>query len=131
MPCLELTLPECDKAVKAALAESLTAAFAGSTGHSREIFHIAFHELRPGQSAVAGALDAGPYLHLLLYCPRLSREQKQALVRGFSGAVREHFGKDPILHIVEHPYDDVGVNGQLLSDLFPELRGRKFYYPME
>lgn len=131
MPCLEVTLPECERSVKAALADSLTSAFCESTGHDRAIFHVAFHELKPGQSAAGGKLDAGKYLHLLLYCPRLRRAQKQSVVAGFSAAVRASFGEDPIVHIVEHPYDDVGVNGKLLTDLFPELKNRKFYYSLD
>ena len=37
----------------------------------------------------------------------------------------------PVIHIQEHPYDNVGVDGELLSDLFPELVKRKFDYPLD
>jgi hypothetical protein len=36
----------------------------------------------------------------------------------------------PVIHLCEHPYDNVGVDGQLLSDSYEELAGRKYYYDL-
>lgn len=120
MPCLEVTLPECERSVKAALADALTTAMTETTGHDRSIFSVAFHELRAGQSALAGKLDGGPYLHVVLYVTKLAREQKQTLVARFTAAIESAFHRAPVVHIVEHTRDDVGVEGKLLSDLFPK-----------
>lgn len=117
MPCLEVTLPECERSVKAALADTLTTAMTEVTGHDASIFSVAFHELRSGSSALAGKLDAGPYLHVVLYVTTLRREQKKQLVARFTDAVVAAFRHPPIVHIVEHTRDDVGFQGKLLSDL--------------
>ncbi|MBI4534132.1 MAG: tautomerase family protein [Candidatus Melainabacteria bacterium] len=72
-------------------------------------------------------------LHLNLYCPRLTRSKKQLLVRllteAFVVAVQQRHW-EPVIHINEHPYDNVGVGGQLLSDAYPECAARKFYYEL-
>ena len=66
--------------------------------------------------------------HIIVYCPRLSRERKAAavaaLTEGFCRSTEidaEHL----VVHIEEHSYDNVGVGGKLLTDLFPELAERE------
>ena len=34
----------------------------------------------------------------------------------------------PVIFIVEHPYDNVGVEGELLSDIYEQSAQREFYY---
>lgn len=137
MPCMELSVPKLTRNVKATLAAELTAAFCSTTGHSAEIFGIRFFEYDMENASTGGRLcDSGnskPYLHILLYCPRLKRSAKQklaiALSTGFSKGIG-HSDWSPIIHISEHPYDNVVVNGKLLSDAYEECAKRKFYYEL-
>ncbi len=139
MPCMEVTLPRLGVEVKRNLARVLTNAYADSTGMDRERIGIRFLEYGEGQAAYAGVLDEGgdggrPYVHVVLYCPRQTREVKQRIVRRINAGLRDSLdlaGSRPVIHIQEHPYENVGVDGELLSDRFPELADRKFYYPLD
>jgi len=138
MPCMEVTLPRLDKESKGRLAGSLTDAYADSTGLDRERIGIRFQEYGEGETAYAGKLDQGaggrPYVHVVLYCPRQNREVKQEIVRRVNAGLRDTLdlaGCRPVIHIQEHAYDNVGVDGELLSDRFPELVKKKFYYPLD
>ncbi len=135
MPCLEISLPNTDTETKEKLTIGLTEAFDKATKFGAEIFGIRFHEYEFGQVASGGKLcdnnTPRPYLHMLLYCPRINRETKQNLVHSFTKAFTQAAGNDdwkPVIHICEHPYDNVGVNGELLSDAIEELKNQKFYY---
>ncbi len=135
MPCLEISVPNMDDRTRRALASELTDVFVDTTGFDREIFGIRFQEYGWNEAASGGSLiDAStvrPYLHFLLYCPRISRANKQKLVREFTAAYTHCVGRpdwQPVIHICEHPYDNVGVGGELLSDAYPELADSKFYY---
>ncbi|MCP4566009.1 MAG: hypothetical protein GY841_00355 [FCB group bacterium] len=135
MPCLEITLPKVDNRTKEKLTARLTAAFDESTPFGADIFGLRFFEFEPGEAASGGRIWDGqtgrPYLHMLLYCPRVSREVKQKLVESFTAAFVGAVGKEdwkPVLHICEHPYDNVGVEGKLLSDSFEACAKSKFYY---
>lgn len=72
-------------------------------------------------------------MHLSISSPRLTRAAKQALARGLTAAVREATGwaEPPVVHLSEHPYDNVVVEGQLLSDAYEACRARPFYYATE
>ncbi|MEE9552800.1 MAG: tautomerase family protein [candidate division Zixibacteria bacterium] len=135
MPCLEITTPELSSEIKEALALKLTDSFARATRFPAEIFGIHFNEYRPGNAASGSKicdLDKGrPYIHFLLYSPRLLRTEKQKLVSSLTTAYTEVLGKPewkPVIHLCEHPYDNVGVNGQLLSDAYEELAESAYYY---
>lgn len=137
MPCLELSVPKLDRDTKATLAASLTAAFCAVTGHPAAIFGIRFLEYAEGEASLGGRLYAGPesepYLHMLLYSPRLKRSVKQklasALTEAFTNSVKRPDWK-PFIHLCEHPYDNVAVEGKILTDAFEELAGRRFYYEL-
>ncbi len=138
MPCMEITLPRSRTASKKELARELTDAYADSTGMDRERIGIRFLEYGEGETAYAGRLWEGGegrrYVHVMLYCPRQPREVKQAIVRRINDALVRRMEPGecrPVIHIQEHPYDNVGVDGRLLSDLFEELAKRKFYYRMD
>ena len=48
-----------------------------------------------------------------------------------SGIFAEVVGQtswEPVIHSCEHPYDNVAIEVELLSDKFPELANREFYY---
>jgi phenylpyruvate tautomerase PptA (4-oxalocrotonate tautomerase family) len=137
MPCIELSLPKVDQKTKAALAAELTEAFCSTTGHSAEILGVRFFEYEADSTAVGGKLcgdsPANPYLHMVIFCPRLKRSVKQtmgaALVDAFTRA-SQRSSWIPVIHICEHPYDNVVVNGKLLSDAYEECAKRSFYYDL-
>ncbi len=137
MPCLEISVPVLDLETKHRVAHALTEAFAATTSFGADIFGIRFFEYAPGMAAIGGRLletgSPNPYLHFSLYCPRLKRENKQKLVaalsQAFSVAV-ENPQWVPIIHICEHPYDNVAVAGKLLSDTHEECAKRQFYYDL-
>ncbi len=137
MPCLEITMPKVEAETKEKLSAELTKAFDESTKFGPEIFGIYFDEYEPGQAASGGTIcdesTGRPYLHMVLYCPRVGRSTKQKLVEAFSSvfvSVLEKPDWQPVIHIDEHPYDNVGVNGKLLSDSYDELTKSKFYYEL-
>jgi len=137
MPCLEISMPKTDEDTRARLATRLTDAFAESTPFDADIFGIRFHEYEYGKAASGGKIcdysDQRPYLHMLLYIPRISRTAKQSIVDTFTKAFTETLGMPewkPVIHICEHPYDNVGVMGGLLSDMFDECAGKEFYYDL-
>ncbi len=79
------------------------------------------------------AANDPPYIHFLLYCPRLKRSAKQALAKSMTDAfvtATQQPAWKPILHISEHPYDNIAVEGKLLSDAYKECAERPFYYPI-
>ena len=125
MPNLEITAPALDGSVKQKLAVSLDACF-------RDIakldigLNICF--IQSGDFVWPQDQD---YLHMVLYAPRLHRDVKQALVEEFTSIFKKLTGLSaPVIHIDEHSYDNIGVEGQLLSDMVPALRERKFYYEL-
>jgi len=128
-------MPKVSRLQKSRLAEELTEAFCHATGFDEEIFGIRFYEYEHGQTASGGKLNPDvPYLHMLLYTPKLTRRQKQAVVAELSRSFAHELGNPdwiPVVHICEHPYDNVGVDGKLLTDAFPILRDKQFYYSTE
>ena len=137
MPCLEVSLPRIDRKKKELLTAQLTEAFANSTGFDAGIFGIRYSEYKEGEVASGGTMWDGqsgrPYLHMLLYCPRLTRTSKQKVVDTFSTVFTKCLGKPdwkPVIHICEHPYDNVGVEGRLLSDSYEACANSKYYYDL-
>lgn len=137
MPCLEVSMPATNLKTRETLVNELTAAFAESTSFPSEIFGIRFHEYELNYAASGGRMITQaerPYVHFVLYSPRITREAKQKLVERFTQAytrVMDQPTWHPVIHISEHPYDNVGVEGKLLSDAYEQLRERKFYYDMD
>lgn len=136
MPCLEVTMPKVDAATRTALAAELTAAFDQATGLCADILGVAFREYDQGEAAQGGKLWDGtgsPFLHILVYCPRIRRNAKQQVAKGLTQAFVSCLGNPdwlPVIHIAEHAYDNVVVNGQLLSDMDPDCTKLDFYYPL-
>jgi phenylpyruvate tautomerase PptA (4-oxalocrotonate tautomerase family) len=136
MPCLDITLPKTDFKTKATMMARLTSLGEQIAGFEPEIFRMSFREYEVGTAGIAGQLWDGehghPYLHLVLYCPRMKRSVKRKLIVEYSRAFAEivgHADWQPVIHICEHPYDNVGGHGEMLSDR-PELSERKFYYEL-
>jgi len=137
MPCLEITLPKLDIETKKKLSERLTAVFDRDTRFEAEIFGIHYNEYESGDSSSGGKMWDGetgrPYLHFLLYIPRLQRSEKQKLAISFTDTFTECVGKPdwkPVIHICEHPYDNVVVDGKLLSDSYESCAKSEFYYKL-
>jgi phenylpyruvate tautomerase PptA (4-oxalocrotonate tautomerase family) len=137
MPCLEFVSPDLTHDQKQLIATGLTDAFVDITGFEREIFGIHFITYGAGGAAQGGVMWDGstgrPMVHLLFYSPRFDREIKQALVIKFTNVVKDVIGDPawkPVIHLNEHPYDNIGVDGEILSDRHEELRERKFYYDL-
>lgn len=137
MPCLEIAMPKVDAETRARLADKLTEAFASASGFPAEIFGIRFNEYEQGAASSGGALwdggDSRPYLHFLLYSPRLKRSIKQKLVATLSATFADCVGHAhwlPVIHLCEHPYDNVGVDGKLLSDSYDECAKSRYYYDL-
>jgi phenylpyruvate tautomerase PptA (4-oxalocrotonate tautomerase family) len=135
MPCLEVTLPRTTREVKALLMSRLTD-IAEALGMERSILRIRFCEYDVGDAGMNGKLwdgERNPFLHFLLYCPRLKRSTKKALIERMSQAFAEITGHAdwlPVFHICEHPYDNIGAGGKVLPERHPEVAGRKFYYDL-
>jgi phenylpyruvate tautomerase PptA (4-oxalocrotonate tautomerase family) len=137
VPCLEISLPKTDVETKQSLIGRLTEIGVDAAGFDREVFRIRFHEMGPDEGGTAGKLWNGntgvPYLHFLLYCPRLKRSVKRRLIEGWSEAFVRIIGQPewyPVIHICEHPYDDIGASGKVLTEKYPELKTRKFYFDL-
>lgn len=137
MPSLEISIPKTDREQKAQLARKLTEAFAQHTRFEPEIFGIRIHEYDKDQAAYAGELcdepNARAYLHAILCIPKINRETKQKIVASFTRVYVEVFNDkamQPVIHIHEYPYDNVGVEGKLLSDAYDECKNQKFYYDL-
>ncbi|MCP4231831.1 MAG: hypothetical protein GY771_17010 [bacterium] len=130
-------MPRLDGATKEKLTRELTDVFAEVTGFPADIFGILFNEYEYGDAASGGRLcssdDERPFIHFLLYSPRLKRKIKQRLATVLSEAFEiavGHSGWSPVIHFCEHPYDNVAIEGELLSEKFAELADRKFYYEL-
>jgi phenylpyruvate tautomerase PptA (4-oxalocrotonate tautomerase family) len=136
MPCLEISLPRTELAVKQRLIAALTDIGVDVAGFGCDVFRIRFHEYGIGEAGMAGKLWDGennPFLHFLLYCPRLRRSVKKRLIVEMSKAFVDVLGKPgwfPVCHICEHPYDNIGASGMPLAEKYPEVRGRQFYYEL-
>jgi len=66
--------------------------------------------------------------HIVVYCPRLTREKKVACVAALTDAFEKTTGisaEHLVIHIEEHSYDNVSVGGRLLTDAYPELAERE------
>ena len=66
--------------------------------------------------------------HIIVYCPRLTREKKSACVAALTEAfvsTTGHSAEILTIHIEEHSYDNIGVGGKLLTDAYPELAERE------
>jgi phenylpyruvate tautomerase PptA (4-oxalocrotonate tautomerase family) len=137
MPYLHVVMPEVSRETRARLAARLTEVFATTAGFDPQLFGIYFSEYPPQQTSMNGRLWDGqsgpPFLHFVLYCPRVGREVKRALVEEFTEAFSTCLavpGWKPVVHICEHPYDNIGVDGALLSDAYEECANRPFYYSL-
>lgn len=135
MPCLEISMPCLDIDIKRKLAARLTDVFVKIVQIEADIFGIVFHEYRNGQAAQGGKLFESdhdrPFLHMVLYCPKIGQSSKSKIIESFTNVFIECTAQPtwkPVVHICEHPYNNIGFDGKPLSEQYPELRERPFYY---
>lgn len=135
MPYLEVSMPKVDRRTKELLSARLTETFTACTGFAEGTLGIRYLEYEVGGAANGGQLWDGrtgkPYLHLVFYSPRLRHAEKQKLVEAMTMAFVECLGKPqwkPVIFISEYPYENVGVNGELLSEVYEDGVKREFYY---
>jgi len=126
MPNLEITLPkQMNSHEKQNMGSALDTCFQ-SYAELDIGLEILFKEY--GQENIYSTADKNS-IHCHLFCPRLPRKRKQALVKHMTEIVAQTYDH-VIFHISEHSYDNIGVNGQLLSDMVPNCAERKFYYDL-
>ena len=61
--------------------------------------------------------------HIVIYCPPLDKDKKVDVVKNMTEAFAQSTGHDPEIisvHIQEFSYHNIGVGGQLLSEVLPE-----------
>jgi phenylpyruvate tautomerase PptA (4-oxalocrotonate tautomerase family) len=128
MPWMEVTIPTSDKAVRQELIASLNQQFIDATGFEDEVLYIRFSEFEPEMAGAAGTISPDhTFAHLILYTPRMRFDVKRSVVAGLTRAF-ESLKIKPLIHILEFPYDNIGVNGELLTDADDELASRPYYF---
>ena len=128
MPWMEVTMPASEADVKQKLIASLNQEFIDATGFEDEVLYIRFSEFGAGTAGAAGQIsDDKTFAHVILYTPRMRFDVKRSVVAGLSKAF-ELAKIEPLIHILEFPYDNIGVDGQLLADADDELASRPYYF---
>lgn len=132
MPFLEIRMPTMARSKTESLAARINQEFIDATGFEDEILRIQFMTYDPDTLATSGQLaGANSFVHMILYSPRLRFDVKRSIVSGLTQAFREASGDQNfhvMIHIHEFPYDNIGLDGQLLTDTDDELASRPFYY---
>jgi phenylpyruvate tautomerase PptA (4-oxalocrotonate tautomerase family) len=132
MPFLEIRMPEIDRNKMESLASRMNQEFIDATGFEDEILRIQFIQHDRGSLAIRGELGSGAeFVHMILYSPRLRFDVKRGLVSALTQTYREVTDKadaNVMIHLHEFPYDNIGLDGQLLTDADDELASRPYYY---
>ena len=97
--------------------------FVDATGFEDEKLYVRFSEFSANDLSESGDRVA----HVVIYCPRLRFDVKRSIASGLTNAFAEHEIK-PLIHIFECPYENIAVDGTLLTDADDELASRPFYY---
>ncbi len=128
MPWMEVTLPRSDAGVKEQLLSRLNQEFIDATGFEDEILYVRFSEFDAGTAGAAGILsEEENFAHVVLYTPRMRFDVKRSVVAGVTNAFKMTKVR-PLIHILELPYDNIGVDGSLLTDADEELASRPYYF---
>jgi phenylpyruvate tautomerase PptA (4-oxalocrotonate tautomerase family) len=129
MPWMEVTIPKTDQATKEQLSARLNQQFIEATGFEDEVLYIRFSEFEPGSAGASGRLskEVETFSHVILYTPRMRFDVKRSVVAGLTSAF-DLMKMKPLIHILEFPYDNIGAEGQLLTDADDELASRPYYF---
>jgi phenylpyruvate tautomerase PptA (4-oxalocrotonate tautomerase family) len=127
-------MPKTDLKKKELLSARLAEAFTASTRFSKEILGIRFFEYDPGEAANEGRLWDGrtgkPYLHMVLYSPRLQHSEKKDLIETLTKAFVDALGDPewtPVIFLTELSHENIGVDGRQISRGVETYPGKKFY----
>jgi phenylpyruvate tautomerase PptA (4-oxalocrotonate tautomerase family) len=125
---MEVTIVKTDSVSKEQLIARLNQEFIDATGFEEEVLYVRFSEFEPGSAGSAGSLSTDAnFSHVILYTPRMRFDVKRSIVAGITNAF-EGINVKPMIHILEFPYDNIGMNGQLLTDADEELASRPYYF---
>jgi hypothetical protein len=127
MPWMEVTIPKTDQGARERLHLRLSQEFIDATGFEDETLFVRFSDFDQGDLWESGNPSGNKAGHVVLYCPRLRFDVKRSLAVGLTSAF-EGFGFKPLIHIVEFPYENIAMDGRLLTDSDDELASRPFYY---
>ena len=128
MPWMEVTMPKRENEIKEGLVRRLNQEFIDATGFEEEILYIRLSEFERTDAGAAGQLaGVEGVAHVVLYTPRMRFDVKRMLVSGITNAFEGTDAK-PLIHILEFPYENIGVDGRLLADTDEELASRPYYY---
>jgi len=124
---MEVTMPKTDQAAKEQLLSRLNQEFIDATGFEDETLYVRFSEFEQDDLWESGKLSGVKVAHIILYCPRLRFDVKRSLVGGVNSAFNDIATKS-FIHIAEFPYENIAMDGCLLTDADEELASRPFYY---
>jgi phenylpyruvate tautomerase PptA (4-oxalocrotonate tautomerase family) len=128
MPWMEVTIPKTDQAIKEQLIAGLNQQFIDATGFEEEVLYIRFSEFDPASAGSSGRFSqTETFAHVVLYSPRMRFDVKRSVVAGLTSAF-DPLKIKPLIHILEFPYDNIGADGQLLTDADDELASRPYYF---
>jgi phenylpyruvate tautomerase PptA (4-oxalocrotonate tautomerase family) len=128
MPWMEVTIPKTDQRKKEQLIGALNQEFIDATGFEDEVLYVRFSEVEEGSAGASGKIEQQiQFAHVVVFTPRMRFDVKRSVVAGITRAL-ETVSAKPLIHIVEFPYDNIGVDGQLLTDADEELASRPYYF---
>lgn len=129
MPWMEVTMPADVAGVKEQFVARLNQEFIDATGFEDEVLYVRFSEFDPGSAGAGGTISKDQtFAHVVLYTPRMRFDVKRSVVAGITNAFDQLLKIKPLIHIMEFPYDNIGVDGQLLTDTDEELASRPYYF---
>ena len=124
---MEVVVPQNAQIAKNELAAKIQREFVDATGFEDEKLFIRFSEFDPTDVVESGSASDVRVAHVVLYCPRLRFDVKRSLASGLNRVFADS-GIKPLIHIFEFPYENIAVDGTLLTDADDELASRPFYY---
>lgn len=124
---MEVVIPAALQIPRDQLLAKIQREFVDATGFQDEKLFVRFSEFGQSDLGESGSLSGANIAHLVLYCPRLRFDVKRSLASGLTGVFAEHAIR-PLIHIFEFPYENIAVDGTLLTDADDELASRPFYY---
>ena len=127
MPWMEVTIRKIDDSTKEQLLQKLNREFIDATGFEDEVLYVRFSHFDKGEFGESGTLSEGNIAHIVIYCPRLRFDVKRSLASALTNAF-QGTGIKPFIHLLEFPYENIAVDGSLLTDADEELSSRPFYY---
>jgi hypothetical protein len=123
---MEIAIPQTSQIQKEQLFAKIQREFIDATGFEDEKLFVRFSEFHQDELKESGAPSTAA-AHVTMYCPRLRFDVKRSLASGLTNAFAES-GIRPLIHIFEFPYENIAVDGTLLTDADDELASRPFYY---